>query len=115
MTNKQLVFMSIYLLGTFLASISQVLLKKATMKQHKNIIAEYTDIRVIVGYCIFLGCTFLTMLAYKEIPMNLGPILESSGYIYITIFGTVFFKERITLKKIIALSIILLGIFVYVI
>lgn len=115
MIEKQIVYMGIYLLGTFLSSISQVLLKKAAMKSHKNIIAEYTDIRVIIGYSIFLGCTLLTLLAYKEIPMSIGPILESTGYVYITIFGAVFFREKITKKKIKALLIILIGIIIYVI
>lgn len=115
MESKQLLYMAIFLLGTFLSSISQVLLKKAAMREHKNIIAEYTDIRVIVGYVIFVGCTFLTMIAYKGISMSIGPILEASGYIYITIFGAVFFKEKITGKKIIALAVILIGIIIYVV
>lgn len=113
MLSRKIVYMFIFLLGTFLSSISQVLLKKAAMRPHKNIIEEYTDIRVIIGYCIFVGCTFLTMIAYREIPMSIGPILESSGYIFVTFMGYFFFKERITKKKLMALAIILVGIFIY--
>ena len=103
----------IYLLGVFLAAISQVLLKKAAMRPHKNFIMEYLDWRVILGYGIFVGCTLLSILAYKGIPMSLGPVLEATGYLYVTVFGVTIFHERMNGKKAAALALILLGIAVY--
>ena len=43
----------------------------------------------------------------------MGPILEATGYIYVTIFGITIFKERMNQKKIIALVLIITGIIVY--
>ena len=103
----------IYLLGVFLAAISQVLLKKAAMRPHKNFIMEYLDWRVILGYGIFVGCTLLSILAYKGIPMSLGPVLEATVYLYVTVFGVTIFHERMNGKKAAALALILLGIAVY--
>ena len=108
-------YLLLYLLSVFLAAVSQILLKKAALIKHDNIIAEYIDVRVLAGYGIFLLCTFMTMYAYKGIPMNIGPILECTGYIYVMIFGAIFFKERITRGKIIALMVIVLGVIIYTI
>ncbi|MEG2201819.1 MAG: EamA family transporter [Raoultibacter sp.] len=43
----------------------------------------------------------------------MGPVLEATSYIYVTIFGVVIFKEKINRKKICALGLILLGVVVY--
>lgn len=103
----------IYLLGVFLAAVSQVLLKKAAMRPHKNFVMEYLDWRVILGYGIFVGCTLLSILAYKGIPMGLGPVLEATSYLYVTVFGVTIFKEKLSRKKCIALAMILAGILIY--
>lgn len=113
MTQAQLPYVLLYLGSTFLASVSQVLLKKAAMREHKSLLAEYTDWRVILGYGLFVGCTLLTMLAYKGVPLNVGPVLEATGYLCVTIFGVTIFHERMNPKKIGALALILLGIVVY--
>lgn len=68
---------------------------------------------MILGYGLFVGCTLLTMLAYKGVPLNVGPVLEATGYIYVTIFGVTIFHEKMNPKKIIALAMILVGILVY--
>lgn len=113
MTQAQLPYVLLYLGSTFLASVSQVLLKKAAMREHKSLLAEYTDWRVILGYGLFVGCTLLTMLAYRGVPLNVGPVLEATGYLNVTIFGVTIFHERMNPKKIGALALILLGIVVY--
>lgn len=113
MTQAQLPYVLLYLGSTFLASVSQVLLKKAAMREHKSLLAEYTDWRVILGYGLFVGCTLLTMLAYKGVPLNVGPVLEATGYLYVTLFGVTIFHERMDPRKIGALALILAGILVY--
>ena len=102
MTQAQLPYVLLYLCSTFLASVSQVLLKKAALREHKTLLEEYTDWRVILGYGLFVGCTLLTMLAYKGVPLNVGPVLEATGYLYVTIFGVTIFHEKMNPKKIAA-------------
>lgn len=106
-------YLLLYIISVFLAAISQVLLKKAAQRPHRNVIEEYTDWRVVLGYAIFVGCTFLTMLAYKGIPLSLGPVLEATSYVYVTFFGVTIFKERLGAKKVAALGLIIGGILVY--
>ena len=103
----------IALFGVLISSVSQVLLKKAALKRYDSLINEYMNPLVIMAYALFVGATFLAVFAYKGIPLSLGPILESTGYIYVTIFGVKVFKEKINIKKIVALITIILGITIY--
>lgn len=106
-------YASFVLLGTFLSAIAQVLLKKEAMRDHKNIKSEYFNPFVLIAYGIFLIATLLSIYAYKGIPLSMGPVLESTSYLYITLFGAYFFNERITFRKIIALLCIIAGIIIY--
>lgn len=110
---KILVFSLIFVFGVFISSVSQVILKKSSNIKYDNPICEYLNVRVIVAYGIFFMATLLTIFAYKVIPLSMGPILDATGYIFVTIFGVTIFKESLNSKKIIALALILIGIGIY--
>jgi len=113
MNHELLPYIGIYSLGVFLSAVSQVLLKKEALKEHKNWLSEYLNPGVIIGYTIFVGCTLLTLLAYQKLPMSMGPILETMGYLYVTVFGVLIFHEKLNSKKVIALAVIIAGIVIY--
>lgn len=106
-------YAALLLLGVFISSISQVMLKKAALKTYDSKIKEYLNPLVIVAYILFVGTTFLSIFAYRGIPLSMGPILEATSYIYVTIFGIVFFNEKMSRKKWIALVLIITGIALY--
>lgn len=108
-------YLALYLLSVFLSAVSQVLLKKSAMKKHSSTITEYLNWQVLLGYTLFVGCTLMTTLAYRGVPLNVGPALEATGYIYVTVFGVMIFHEKINRKKIVALALILGGIMLYVV
>lgn len=111
--SKVIPYVMIYLAGVFFSAVSQILLKKEAVREHKNFLAEYLNFRVIFSYAVFFGCTLLSMLAYRGIPMNWGPVLETTGYVFVTVLGAIFLGERITRKKVIALAVIIAGILIY--
>ena len=113
MTRSTLFYASVLLLGVFLSAISQVMLKKAALRTYPNKLREYINPLVIIAYVIFFGTTLLCVYAYKGIPLSIGPILEATSYIYVTIFGITIFHEKLSARKIIALCIIISGIVVY--
>lgn len=106
-------YAALLLLGVFISSISQVMLKKSALKTYDSKIKEYLNPLVIVAYILFVGTTFLSIFAYRGIPLSMGPILEATSYIYVTIFGIVFFNEKMSKKKWIALVLIITGIALY--
>ena len=113
MNKTVVVHACILLSGVFIGAISQVMLKKAAMKKYDNPIQEYMNPLVIIAYMMFVGTTFFSIVAYKGIPLSMGPILEATSYIYVTFFGVKIFKEKLTLKKMAALTLIIGGIVVY--
>ena len=113
MNGQLILYACIMLLGVFISSVAQVLLKKAAQKQYGSVLEEYLNWPVITAYAIFFAATFLSIYAYKVVPLSMGPILEATGYIYITIFGVTIFHEKLDRWKLIALALIIGGIVVY--
>lgn len=113
MDKRVLLYSCFLLFGVFISSVSQVMLKKSALKQYDFKIREYLNPLVIFAYALFFGSTLLSILSYQVVDISFGPILEATGYIYVTIFGITIFKEKLNLKKGIALVLILGGIAAY--
>ena len=101
------------LVSVFISSVSQILLKKAANKTYEDHIREYLNPLVIFAYGMFFCSVILTMLALKNIPLSMQPILESTGYIVVTVMGYFFLKERIGKRKMAGIALILLGILIF--
>ena len=111
--SELIVYSGILLLGVFISSVSQVILKKESMKKHDSITEDYLNINVILAYVLFIGTTFLSILALKVVPLSMWPILEATSYIWITIFGVIIFKEVVTKRRLLALILIISGIILF--
>lgn len=113
MAHKTILYACILLLGVFISAVSQVMLKKAAQKKYDNWLREYLNPLVIFAYILFFGTTLLSIIAYRGIPLSMGPILEATSYLYVTFFGVTIFKEKLNKGKILALLLIVFGIAVY--
>ena len=102
----------IYILAVFLSSISQIILKSSANKKYETRLKEYLNPRVITAYGIFFMTTLVAIYAYKGIPLSLGPILETTGYLWISLLGYFILKEKISRKKMLGLGIVIVGILV---
>lgn len=111
--SELIIYSLILLLGVFISAISQVILKKESMKEHDSISKDYVNAGVIFAYILFIGTTFLSIIAYKVIPLSMGPVLEATSYLWITVFGVVIFKETITKRRLVALALIVCGIAIF--
>ncbi|MCM1160033.1 MAG: EamA family transporter [Roseburia sp.] len=105
-------YIMIFLASVFIASISQVLLKKSAMKQYDYKFGDYLNLYVICGYGLLFLSMFLTILAYRGVDLKTGPVIEATSYIYVAVLSAIFLKERITKKKTIGLLVIVIGILV---
>lgn len=106
-------YIVILLLGVFISSVSQVLLKKAAERQYAHWWQAYLNPSVIIAYGIFFAATFCSIFAYRGIPLSLGPVLEATSYLYVTIFGVTIFHEKLNARKLLALVLIIGGIAIY--
>ena len=110
---EMLPYILLFLGNVFLASVSQVLLKKSAQKTYASFLQEYLNPLVIFAYGLFVLTTLLGVLAYRVIPLSMGPVLEATSYLYVTVFGVTIFGEKLGRKKLIALAMIIAGILVY--
>ena len=111
--NRMVKYAIIFLFGVFIASIAQVLLKKSALKKYSSVCKDYLNLMVVGAYFLMAISMMISVMAYKGIPLSMGPLLDAAGYIFIMFFGVKVFKEKISVEKIIALTFILAGIFVY--
>lgn len=109
------VFFLLMLLAEVIASSSQMLLKKSAGIEYKSIIREYLNPWVIAGYSFLVVSMIICTFCYKE--ENLGymgvVVMEPINYILVMIMSRVFFKEKITSKKVIGATFIIAGILVF--
>lgn len=113
MINNEWFYYALYLFSVLVASLSQVILKKSAMIHYETHLKEYLNPYVIGAYFFFFGSSLLTTFAYRGVPLTLGPVLESTGYIYIGILGILILKERLSRRKILGNILIVSGIFIY--
>ena len=104
---------AVMVFGVFIASLAQVLLKKSAQAGHENTIREYMNARVILGYGMMIFATFCSVFAYRMVPISLGMVLDATGYIFVTFFGFYIFKETVTKRRFVALTLVVSGILVY--
>ena len=111
MNSTVALYALILLVSVFVSAVSQVMLKVSANREHASTVREYANPLVIGAYAMFVLSTLMTVYAYKEVPLSLGPVLESTSYV--TAFGALIFKEKVTPRKLVALALIVGGICVF--
>jgi len=106
-------YVAVFFLSVFIASCAQIVLKTSADMEHANLVREYLNPRVVMGYLILFGSTFLTIIGYRGVELKMGPVIESSGYIFILILSNVFLHEKISIKKVMGILFIVSGMVVF--
>jgi multidrug transporter EmrE-like cation transporter len=109
---QKVIYSCIYITGVFVASFSQILLKRSALNNEHKGIKTYCNLSVITAYLLFGVCTLLSVYSLKIIPLSLGAIYESLGYIFIPWFSFLFFKERIVKVQVIGIIFIIIGVII---
>lgn len=115
MNKKLMVYVFIFLFSVFISAVSQIMLKKSAQKTYETRLKEYLNPLVIFAYAIFFLSSLVTMMAYKVVPLSMGPILEASGYVFVSVLGYIFLKERISKRKLLGMGVIIGGIILFTI
>jgi len=106
-------FVVICIISVFISSVSQILLKKESVRAHDNVLKEYLNFRIIFAYFLFFISTFLTMYSLKALRISTVTMLESLGYLFVYLLSFFVFGEVISKKKKIGVALILIGIAVF--
>ena len=103
----------VLLFSVVISSVSQILLKKAANRTYETPLKEYLNPLVVGAYGLFFCSVILTMLALKHVPLSMSPILESTGYIFVSVMGYIFLKEKFTRRKLCGFALILAGVIIF--
>ena len=105
--------MLLLVLSVVVASLSQILLKKSAEKSYQSLLREYLNPWVISGYGLMVVSTLLTVGGYAGLEYKNGAVIETLGFVLVMLLSRLFFREKITKKKLIGNALILLGIVVF--
>lgn len=110
--------MSVYHIIVFgsvlLAAFAQMLLKKSAIRNHRSWIFEYLNPFVIAGYGMMLISMLIDIWAIsKGVQVKEVSTIESSSYFFVSVLGWLFYKEKINLRKALAILLILAGVAVF--
>ena len=65
------------------------------------------------AYLILFISTILTLIAYKQVKLSTGVVIETISYILVPILSFFILKEKIKKNQIIGISLIIIGIMVF--
>ena len=107
-------FYALALFNVFVAAIAQMLLKKAAILHHASFVKEYMNLWVISGYAL-MGFSLISniyVLSNGVLLKELGTI-EAFSYLFVPVLALIFFKEKISPRKISSIVLILVGVVIF--
>ena len=109
-----MMFYALALFNVFVAAVAQMLLKKAAITPHKSFIKEYLNPWVIGGYSlmIFSLVSNVYVLSQGVLLKELGTI-EAASYLFVPVLAFIFFKEKLSPRKMLSIALILLGVVIF--
>lgn len=109
-----MVYYLVVILSVFAAACSQMLLKRGAKEEYPSFWRQYVNGWVISGYVI-LGCTVLVNIwaMSKGVQMKEVSMLETLSYLFVPTLAWVLFKEKVTVKKVIWIAVIIVGLIVF--
>ncbi len=99
--------------AVFVASVSQILLKRSAQVEHRHVIFKFLNWRVILGYALLLGTTVINVFAYRGIELKVTPMIEATGIIWVTVLAALLLGERPGRRTILSIAVTVAGIIVF--
>ena len=107
------IYFAIAIGSVCIASFSQILLKMGAGKKYDRKIREYFNVFVIGGYGMLFVSMLLTILAYSRLSYLSVPVVEAAGYALVPMLSCFFLKEKLSIRKILGILVIMAGMILY--
>jgi drug/metabolite transporter (DMT)-like permease len=107
-----MIWVSVLIFVAFLTACGQILFKFAAMED-APFVKKFVDVRFILGVVLFLVCPVLTIFALKHIEYSRYYATTALNYVFVICGSRFALKERVDLKKLIGIILILIGLFFY--
>ncbi len=113
MINSMAFNIALFIFGLLLSAFSHVPMKKSGKRKYDSRLREYLNPLVIFAYFLCGMTTVCTVIAYRVVPLSLGGVLSALEYIFVALIGFLFFKEKVSFRKLLGLAIIVVGAILY--
>lgn len=109
-----MIYYVIVVLVVFASACSQMLLKKAASIEYNSFIRQYLNPWVISGYGIMGLAVIVNIYCMsKGVQVKELSIIESLSYLFVPCLSWMFFGEKITKRKALAIGLIFIGIIIF--
>ncbi len=104
----------IVILSVLAAAGAQMLLKKAASNHYPTFWRQYVNPWVIGGYAV-LGVSMLVNIfaMSRGVQLKEVGIIESLSYLFVPVLAFMLFKEKLTMRKICAIGVIVAGVVIF--
>lgn len=104
----------IVILSVFAAACAQMLLKQGVRKEYASWWRQYINPWVIGGYGI-MACSLVLNIwcMSKGVQVKEVSVMESMSYLFVPVLAFMLFKEKLTIRKIGAIAIIIGGVIIF--
>lgn len=100
------------IISVIIASLSQILLKKAAEINTSGFIRRFFNLKVICAYILLFGSMFVNTFVLKKMDLKYLPCITSTSFLWILLFSYVFLGEKPSRNKISGILLIILGVIV---
>ena len=107
-------FYILVILSVFAAACAQMLLKQGARQNYVGFWRQYLNPWVIGGYSIMACSLILNIFCMSHgVQVKEVSVIESMSYLFVPCLAFVLFKEKITLRKVCAIAIIISGVIIF--
>ena len=100
--------------SVLVAAFAQMALKQGARQEHSSVIYEYLNVWVIGGYALMFASLLIDVWAISRgVQVKEVSTIESLSYLFVPLLGSLFFGEKISLRKAGAIALILGGVVVF--
>ena len=104
----------IVILSVLAAAGAQMLLKKAASNHYPTFWRQYVNPWVIGGYAVLGVSTLVNIFAMSRgVQLKEVGIIESLSYLFVPVLAFMLFKEKLTMRKICAIGVIVAGVVIF--
>lgn len=100
--------------SVFAAACAQMLLKQGARRNYVCFWRQYINPWVIGGYAIMFGSMTLNIFCMSRgVQVKEVSTIESLSYLFVPVLAFMLFKEKLTMRKICAIAIIIGGVIIF--
>lgn len=109
-----MIYYILVILSVFAAACAQMLLKQGARQGYFGFCRQYLNPWVIGGYAIMAGSLALNIWCMSRgVQVKEVSTIEAMSYLFVPCLAFILFKEKITLRKGIAIGVIISGVILF--